>query len=157
MVVVMGYNAIQLLNIQPTFRRTLCLPPDFTPVSCSSYSSTLKMVTSSSETSGGFQRTTRRYIPIRQNSSVVIVAGACLGSLTQEWPPLLAPLFCLFMSNVTMYSYIKLYGAECFMGNQQSLGLSRLFRLFKVSYTSPTSNCNPEHMKPLHTLKPYIF
>jgi hypothetical protein len=44
--------------------RTLFLPPAFTPVSCSSYSSTLKMeVICSSKTSVDFQRITRRYIP----------------------------------------------------------------------------------------------
>jgi hypothetical protein len=41
-----------------------CLPPFFTPVSCSSYSSTLKMEgTCSPETSVDFQWSTRRYIP----------------------------------------------------------------------------------------------
>jgi hypothetical protein len=43
---------------------TLCLPLAFTLVSCSAYSSTLKMeATCSSETSNDFQRITRRYIP----------------------------------------------------------------------------------------------
>jgi hypothetical protein len=42
----------------------LCLPPAFTLVSCSAYSSTLKMeAICSSETSVDFQRTTLRYIP----------------------------------------------------------------------------------------------
>jgi hypothetical protein len=42
----------------------LCLPPAFTLVSCSAYSSTLKMeAVYYSETSVDFQRTTRRYIP----------------------------------------------------------------------------------------------
>jgi hypothetical protein len=41
----------------------LCLPPAFTLVSCSAYSSTLKMEAIwSSETTVDFQRTTRRYI-----------------------------------------------------------------------------------------------
>jgi hypothetical protein len=42
----------------------LCLPPAFTLVSCSAYSSTLKKeAICSSETSVDFQRTTRLYIP----------------------------------------------------------------------------------------------
>jgi hypothetical protein len=42
----------------------VCLPPAFTLVSCSAYSSTLKMeVICSSETSVDFQQTTRHYIP----------------------------------------------------------------------------------------------
>jgi hypothetical protein len=42
----------------------LCLPPAFTLVSCSAYSSTLKMeAICSCETSVDFQRNTRRYIP----------------------------------------------------------------------------------------------
>jgi hypothetical protein len=46
----------------------LCLPPAFTLVSCSAYSSTLKMeAICSSETSVDFQRTTRRYIPEDSN------------------------------------------------------------------------------------------
>jgi hypothetical protein len=50
---------------RPKFwRNKLCLPPAFTLVSCSAYSSTLKIeATSSSETSADFQRTTCRYIP----------------------------------------------------------------------------------------------
>jgi hypothetical protein len=44
--------------------KELCLPPTFTLVSCSAYSSTLKMeVLCSSETLDDFQRTTRSYIP----------------------------------------------------------------------------------------------
>lgn len=39
------------------------MPPSYTLVSCLTYSSTLKMVISSSETSIGVQRTTRRYMP----------------------------------------------------------------------------------------------
>jgi hypothetical protein len=42
----------------------LCLPPAFTLVSCSAYSSTLKLeAIYSSESSVDFQRTTRRYMP----------------------------------------------------------------------------------------------
>jgi hypothetical protein len=49
---------------QPKFRRQLCLTPVIALVSCSVYSSTLKIeATSSSETSVDFQRTTWRYIP----------------------------------------------------------------------------------------------
>jgi hypothetical protein len=50
---------------QPKFRRNKhCLPSAFTLVSCSAYSSTLKMdATCSFETSVDFQRTTWRYIP----------------------------------------------------------------------------------------------
>jgi hypothetical protein len=45
-------------------REELCLPYAFTVLSCSAYSSTLKMeAICSSETSVGFQRTTWRYIP----------------------------------------------------------------------------------------------
>jgi hypothetical protein len=45
-------------------RAVLCLPPASTLVSCSVYSSTLKIEEIySSETSVDFQRTTRRYIP----------------------------------------------------------------------------------------------
>jgi hypothetical protein len=45
-------------------RNQLCLPHDFTLFSCSFYSSALKMeAMCSSETSVGFQQTTRRYIP----------------------------------------------------------------------------------------------
>jgi hypothetical protein len=47
-----------------TSRYLLCLPPAFTLVYCLAYCSTLKMeAICSSETSGDFQRTTRRYIP----------------------------------------------------------------------------------------------
>jgi hypothetical protein len=47
-----------------TCRFHLCLPSAFTLVSCSAYSSTLKMEAIwSSETSVDFQRTTQRYIP----------------------------------------------------------------------------------------------
>jgi hypothetical protein len=43
---------------------SLCLPPDFTLVSCLAYFSTLKLeATCSSETSVDFQRTKGRYIP----------------------------------------------------------------------------------------------
>jgi hypothetical protein len=53
-----------LLKIDRRFGGGLCLPPDFTLVSCSVYSSTLKMeATWSSEASVGFQRTSRHYIP----------------------------------------------------------------------------------------------
>jgi hypothetical protein len=42
----------------------LCLPPAFTLLSCSAYSSTMKMeAMCSSETSVDFQRAIRRYIP----------------------------------------------------------------------------------------------
>jgi hypothetical protein len=52
------------LSKKPAVRAEFCLPPGFTLVSCSAYSSTLKMMaTSSSETSVDFQRTTWRYIP----------------------------------------------------------------------------------------------
>jgi hypothetical protein len=73
------YNTVYSVESQSTFRRTvsppssgsisqernrLCLPPAFTLVSCSAYSSTLKMeAICSSETSVYFQRTTRRYMP----------------------------------------------------------------------------------------------
>jgi hypothetical protein len=65
------YNAMWSVKSQPTFRRNMsppsfrvCLPPAFTPVSCSAYSSILKMeATCSSEKSVDFQRTTQRYIP----------------------------------------------------------------------------------------------
>jgi hypothetical protein len=43
------------------------LPPAFTLVSCSNYSSTLKMETCSSETSIEFQKATRHYIPEDMN------------------------------------------------------------------------------------------
>jgi hypothetical protein len=55
------------INLSVSFKvllLLLCLPPAFTLVSCSAYSSTLKMETIySSEMSVEFQRTTRRYIP----------------------------------------------------------------------------------------------
>jgi hypothetical protein len=77
----LGYNTVWSVENQPAFRRNilppssgsknkvskkpeLCLPPAFTLVSCSAYSSTLKMeAICSSETSVDFQRTTQRYIP----------------------------------------------------------------------------------------------
>jgi hypothetical protein len=50
-------------RFEPNFQ--LCLPPDFTLLSCLVYSSTLKMeAIFSSETSLDFQRTTRLYIPV---------------------------------------------------------------------------------------------
>jgi hypothetical protein len=50
-------------------------PPAFTLVSCSAYSSTLKMETiCSSETPVDFQRTTRRYIP-EDGTQHINVAG----------------------------------------------------------------------------------
>jgi hypothetical protein len=61
------------LKVKPTFQRNqgescwqgeFSFPPSFTLVSCWAYSSTLKMeATCSSETSVGFQRTTRHYFP----------------------------------------------------------------------------------------------
>jgi hypothetical protein len=74
----LGYNAVQSVESQPTFRRNilppfsgsknkqaeLCLPPAYTLVSCSAYFSTMKMeAICSSETSVDFQRTTRRHTP----------------------------------------------------------------------------------------------
>jgi hypothetical protein len=64
-------NGLAVFNCPPASymtrnfgRRLFCLPPAFTLVSCSAYSSTQKMeVTCSSETLVGFQRTARRYIP----------------------------------------------------------------------------------------------
>jgi hypothetical protein len=53
-------------NLMKSSRKshTVCLPPAFTLVSCSAYSSTLKMeVPCSSETSVDFQWSTRRYFP----------------------------------------------------------------------------------------------
>jgi hypothetical protein len=66
----LGYNAVYTVESQPTFRRNisplssgLCLPPAFTLVSWSAYSSTLNLeAICSSETSVNFRRTTRRYI-----------------------------------------------------------------------------------------------
>jgi hypothetical protein len=54
-----------LLKVNRRFGGTeLCLPTAFTQVSCSTYSSTLKMnAICSSETSVDFKRNTRRYIP----------------------------------------------------------------------------------------------
>jgi hypothetical protein len=52
----LGYNAVQSVESQPS---RACLPPDITLVSCSAYSSNLKMeAICSSETSVDFQRTT---------------------------------------------------------------------------------------------------
>jgi hypothetical protein len=79
----LGYSAVQSVEIQPTFRKNisppssgsknkpskkeaweLCLPFSFTLVSCSAYFSSLKMeATRSSETLVDFQRTTWRYVP----------------------------------------------------------------------------------------------
>jgi hypothetical protein len=73
----LGYNAVYSVESQPTFRwnisppssettvkAELCLSPAFTLVSCSAYSSILKMeAISSTEMSVDFQRTARRYIP----------------------------------------------------------------------------------------------
>jgi hypothetical protein len=80
---------------QPTFRRNmtppseLCLPPDFTLVSCSAYFSTLKMeAMCSSETSFGFRRTTRRYIPedtLHVISLLDAAAGLCVRSVVESW------------------------------------------------------------------------
>jgi hypothetical protein len=63
----------------------LCLPPAFTLVSCSVWSSTLKMETIySSDTSVDFQRTTRRYIP--ENSTLRNHRGEDLRSYTALYP-----------------------------------------------------------------------
>jgi hypothetical protein len=51
-------------DITPCSSSNVCMPPAFTLVSCSAYSSALKMeAIYSSETSVDIQRTTRRYIP----------------------------------------------------------------------------------------------
>jgi hypothetical protein len=56
----LGYNR----RFRGTYRLQLCLPPAFTLVSCSAYSSTLNIeAICSSETSADFQRTARHYIP----------------------------------------------------------------------------------------------
>jgi hypothetical protein len=58
----------------------LCLPLAFTLVSCSAYSSTLKMLAiCSSETVIDFQRTTRRYIP--EESILLLFSSAVLNRL----------------------------------------------------------------------------
>jgi hypothetical protein len=52
------------LKINRRFGRIYCLPPVFTLVYCSAYSSTLKMeATCSSRTSADFRQTTQRYVP----------------------------------------------------------------------------------------------
>jgi hypothetical protein len=61
-------NAVQSVESLPTFRRNIspqiCLPPALTLVSCSAYSSTLKMeAICFSVTLVDFQRNTRRCIP----------------------------------------------------------------------------------------------
>jgi hypothetical protein len=49
---------------ETSMKAELCLPPAFTLVSCSAYSSTLIMeATHSSETSVDTEQTTQRYIP----------------------------------------------------------------------------------------------
>jgi hypothetical protein len=59
----MGYNAVQSVESQPTFRRNI-LPPALTLLSCSAYFSTLKMeAICSSVTLVDFQWATQRYIP----------------------------------------------------------------------------------------------
>jgi hypothetical protein len=82
----LGYNAVQSVEIQPTFRRNispsflgskykpslLCLPPAFMLLSFSAYTSNLKKeVICSSETSIKFQRTTWRNIP--EDSALIAV------------------------------------------------------------------------------------
>jgi hypothetical protein len=59
----LGYNALQPVESQPTFRKNIDLPPAFTLLSCSVYS-TLKMeAICSPEMSIDFQWTTWQYIP----------------------------------------------------------------------------------------------
>jgi hypothetical protein len=64
----LGYNAVQSVENQTTFRRNILLSSSefvlcFLLVSCWAYSSTLKMeATCSSETSIDFERTTHQYI-----------------------------------------------------------------------------------------------
>jgi hypothetical protein len=62
----------------------LCLQPVFTLVSCSAYSSDLKMeATCSFETSVGFQRTTRRDIPEDRNLHELFVCFS--KTLVKTW------------------------------------------------------------------------
>jgi hypothetical protein len=96
-----------------------CLPPEFRLVSCSDYSSTLKMeAVCSSETSVDFQRTTRRYIPqdrtlhnhrcenLKSYTVIFIFTAARILNLTKtEAVPSTSHLHHVFIISILMLSY----------------------------------------------------
>jgi hypothetical protein len=76
----------------------LCLPPAFTLVPCSAYSSTLKMeAICASETSIVFQRTTRRYNPEESTLHDFV----CLLEHNKANPP--SAQLCAGVCNTTAY------------------------------------------------------
>jgi hypothetical protein len=67
----------------------LCLPPDFTLVPCSAYSSTLRIeAICSPETSVDFQQTTKRYIPEDSTLSIYVFVVLILTRTSNNYGPL---------------------------------------------------------------------
>jgi hypothetical protein len=101
-----------LHGVSPAWKqvtRWLCLPPAFTLVSCSSYSSTLKMeAICPSETSADFQRKTRHYVPEDRILQLTFRSGkAILPTLHLRNP-----------SYEEIWSYLCLYVIFCSLFNR---------------------------------------